>query len=104
MVTVYMAKCTEIFKSVTMKLSTFVWACATAATVTLTSTASESASCRCFPSEACWPSRSAWDNLNATVGGRLVATIPLGSPCHDPVYNATECVILQSLWTDVQLQ
>jgi hypothetical protein len=87
-----------------MKLSTFVYACATTATATLTYTASKSTSCRCFPGETCWPSRSAWDRLNATVGGRLVATIPLGSPCHDPVYNVTECAILQGLWLDVQLQ
>lgn len=87
-----------------MKLSTFVYACATTATATLTYTASKSTSCRCFLGETCWLSRSAWDRLNATVGGRLVATIPLGSPCHDPVYNATECAILQGLWLDVQLQ
>lgn len=84
-----------------MKLATFVYGCATAAS---TATASESASCRCFPGETCWPSPPAWDSLNATVGGRLIATVPLGSPCHDPLYNATECVNLQSLWVDAQLQ
>ncbi|RFU28972.1 hypothetical protein B7463_g7353, partial [Scytalidium lignicola] len=52
--------------------------------------------CKCMPGDACWPSPIAWDILNATVGGRLIATVPVGSPCHDPTYNATECAYLQS--------
>lgn len=88
-----------------MKVSTIVYACAiTAPTAASTSIASEPTSCRCFPGESCWPSTPAWDSLNTTVGGQLVATVPLGSPCHDPIYNANECAILQSLWTDPQLQ
>ena len=31
--------------------------------------------------------------------GRLVATVPLGAPCHDPVYNAAICESLQSNWS-----
>ncbi|RGP62645.1 putative isoamyl alcohol oxidase [Fusarium sporotrichioides] len=55
-------------------------------------------SCKCFPGDSCWPSDAEWSNLNSTVGGRLVATVPLGSPCHDPDYNADECKHLQSEW------
>ncbi|ORY61468.1 uncharacterized protein BCR38DRAFT_347635 [Pseudomassariella vexata] len=55
-------------------------------------------SCMCFPGDTCWPSEVDWAGLNATVGGRLIATVPLGSPCHDPTYNATECAYLQSQW------
>jgi hypothetical protein len=61
-------------------------------------------SCRCMPGDCCWPSTLEWDALNVTVGGRLVATHPLGAPCHAPTYNATECAILQSEWNNPQLQ
>ncbi|KAG8673900.1 hypothetical protein FPOAC2_07401 [Fusarium poae] len=54
--------------------------------------------CKCFPGDSCWPSDAEWSRLNNTVGGRLVATLPLGSPCHDPNYNAKECKNLQNEW------
>ena len=63
-----------------------------------------SSSCRCLPGDSCWPSQQQWDNLNKTVGGRLIATIPLGSPCHDPAYNATQCSSLQEKWEDPRIQ
>lgn len=71
---------------------------------TMSPAISSSRSCYCFPNEACWPAQSAWDTLNTTVGGRLIATIPIGAPCHDPLYNATECALLRDLWGDVSLQ
>ncbi|GME28821.1 FAD/FMN-containing isoamyl alcohol oxidase MreA [Neofusicoccum parvum] len=61
--------------------------------------AAESAqSCRCFPGDACWPAASEWQALNETVGGRLVATVPLAAPCHDPVYDASTCQTLRDNW------
>ncbi|KAI9375101.1 hypothetical protein BJX61DRAFT_200869 [Aspergillus egyptiacus] len=57
-----------------------------------------SSNCRCLPGDACWPSLQQWDALNSTVGGRLIATVPLGSPCHDPTYDATACAQLQEDW------
>lgn len=57
-----------------------------------------STQCRCYPGESCWPSQAEWAALNSSVGGRLVATVPLGSPCHDPTYNATVCKSLQENW------
>lgn len=62
------------------------------------------ASCRNLPGDAGWPSVAAWNSFNSTVGGRLVATVPLGSPCHDPTYVAEECASLQSQWLEPQLQ
>ncbi|KAJ0165266.1 putative FAD-linked oxidoreductase [Colletotrichum tanaceti] len=56
--------------------------------------------CHCLPGDKCWPSTASWDGLNATVGGRLVATKPIGSPCHDPTYDAAACAALQSSWTN----
>ncbi|KEY73156.1 hypothetical protein S7711_09595 [Stachybotrys chartarum IBT 7711] len=57
-------------------------------------------SCRCLPGDACWPSTAKWDRFNSTVGGRLVASEPIGSPCHDPNYDAAACEALQAQWFD----
>lgn len=57
--------------------------------------------CKCFPGDACWPSIKDWDKLNKTVDGRLIATVPLASPCYDSWgnYNEDICENLQELWT-----
>lgn len=60
--------------------------------------------CRCYPGENCWPSPEDWATLNSSVSGRLVATVPLGSPCHDPIYNAAVCKTLQENWVWPQEQ
>ncbi|EKD12923.1 FAD binding domain protein [Drepanopeziza brunnea f. sp. 'multigermtubi' MB_m1] len=54
--------------------------------------------CRYIPGDARWPSGAKWDKLNATVGGRLIATKPLASVCHDPIYNAAMCSTLKDEW------
>jgi hypothetical protein len=61
-------------------------------------------SCRYLPGDDGWPTEAQWAEFNSTVGGRLVATVPLGSPCHDPTYIAAECASLQSQWLEPQLQ
>ncbi|KAH7129381.1 hypothetical protein B0J13DRAFT_136940 [Dactylonectria estremocensis] len=63
----------------------------------------EASKCRCLPGDACWPSKSVWNALNATVDGQLIATVPLGSPCHDPNYDAALCEELQDEWSLPQL-
>ncbi|KAJ5195451.1 uncharacterized protein N7498_008889 [Penicillium cinerascens] len=55
--------------------------------------------CHCLPGDSCWPSTSSWSSLNQTVGGRLVATVPIGTPCHGAAYNAAACATLRSDWT-----
>ncbi|KAI8935070.1 hypothetical protein NX059_007665 [Plenodomus lindquistii] len=60
----------------------------------------KSEQCRCLPGDACWPTTTTWSALNSTVGGKLVATVPIGSPCHDPTYDATACKALQDSWTN----
>lgn len=55
-------------------------------------------SCRCLPGDACWPSAARWHRFNETVGGRLVASEPIGSPCHDPTYDAEACEALREEW------
>lgn len=63
-----------------------------------------SADCKCFPGDACWPSQAEWSALNNTVGGRLISTVPLGSPCHDPYYDEEECAYLQDQWLMAGIQ
>lgn len=57
-------------------------------------------SCRCFPADPCWPSDFTWQALNRSVHGRLVATLPLGAPCHDPIYNSDICKNFQNHWLE----
>jgi hypothetical protein len=57
-----------------------------------------SPACRYIPGDASWPNRRQWDRLNTTVGGRLIATVPLGHVCHDRGifrgYDAVACANL----------
>jgi hypothetical protein len=61
-------------------------------------------SCKCFPGDTCWPSEKEWDAFNATVGGSLIKTVPLGSPCHEPHYDQARCEELTSEWMRPPLQ
>ena len=63
-----------------------------------------SSACRCIPGDSSWPSSTEWAKLNATVGGRLIKTTPLASPCHDPNYDAEQCATLKNLWPYPNLQ
>lgn len=54
--------------------------------------------CRCFPGDGCWPNTQEWANFNKTIGGKLVATVPLAAPCHNAAYNATKCQAIQAGW------
>ncbi|KAK7978485.1 FAD binding domain-containing protein [Apiospora saccharicola] len=71
---------------------------AAAATPYIPRSADAAPGCYCMPGDACWPSADTWSTLNSTVSGRLVATVPIGSPCHDPTYDADACAALQSGW------
>lgn len=62
------------------------------------SLAKPSTSCRYLPGDKDWPTLLEWNQLNKTVHGQLIATVPLGSPCHDPSYNVTECASLAAQW------
>ncbi|KAH8680428.1 hypothetical protein BGZ61DRAFT_359187 [Ilyonectria robusta] len=78
-----------------MRIASFLTAASAIATAQGYAT---TASCKCFPGDSCWPSDNVWKSLNTTVNGRLIKTVPLGSPCHDPTYDAKECAYLQSQW------
>lgn len=75
-----------------------------AALTSLAAAANSSSSCYVLPSDFDWPSTSAWASLNTTVDGRLIATVPIGSPCHDPNYDAAACAVLQNNWTVASTQ
>jgi hypothetical protein len=59
--------------------------------------------CRLIPGDDGWPGPSIWTQLNSTVGGRLIATIPRSSVCHDSgygssVFNEAACDALKAEW------
>lgn len=43
-----------------------------------------SESCRFLPGDQGWPSPQEWGELNKTIGGRLIAAVPLAAVCHTP--------------------
>ncbi|KAK4185896.1 hypothetical protein QBC35DRAFT_388516 [Podospora australis] len=63
--------------------------------------------CRCYPGESCWPSTADWTAFNKTIGGRLIATVPIGAVCHDTFpgvgYDAARCAEIQGLWPKAEL-
>jgi hypothetical protein len=59
--------------------------------------------CNVMPGDPAWPKQATWDRLNATVGGRLIATVPLGAVCHQGgfgmvSYDADRCANLKATW------
>jgi hypothetical protein len=81
----------------------------TVAAVTLLSALSANAQpstpgCKTFPGDKAWPSKVEWDAFNRTVSGRLVATIPLGTPCHGASFNNATCERLKSQWQAEKIQ
>ncbi|KAI8960805.1 FAD binding domain protein [Daldinia sp. FL1419] len=58
--------------------------------------------CRCFPGDPCWPSSDEWNSFNNTIRGRLIATVPIASPCHDTFpgvsYDADKCAEIRANW------
>ena len=81
-------------------LSTGLWS-ASALAGAIETTGSK---CKCFPGDSCWPSSREWRNLNSTVGGRLIATVPLGEACHGDKYDSFKCQQLRDSWQSPGLQ
>ncbi|KDQ14537.1 hypothetical protein BOTBODRAFT_174716 [Botryobasidium botryosum FD-172 SS1] len=54
----------------------------------------------CTSSDSCWPDSPAWIQLNASVSGHLVRSLPAAAPCHDPYYDADACAIASKSWGD----
>lgn len=86
-------------------LQTVIAACLLPLLLQATGTAKKH--CRCSHTEACWPSDSTWQAFNASVSGRLVATVPIAAPCHESsfgAYNEIVCKNLQDTWTEAGTQ
>ncbi|OOQ84385.1 FAD binding domain protein [Penicillium brasilianum] len=66
--------------------------------ITLPAIASQSPSCRCLPGDACWPSTSTWNAFNQSIDGLLMATVPLGTPCHAPNFDEEKCKAIKDGW------
>jgi hypothetical protein len=63
--------------------------------------------CRCYPGDGCWPSVHEFAAFNRSLDGRLIATVPLASPCHDDEfgpYDASVCKMLQQGWHEALTQ
>ncbi|KAL0064420.1 hypothetical protein AAF712_008584 [Marasmius tenuissimus] len=54
--------------------------------------------CRILPSDPSWPAAEVWEAFNQSIDGRLIKTVPIGSPCHDPTYNEAECKHIRDHW------
>lgn len=64
-------------------------------------------SCLSIPGDPDWPADSLWAQLNQTVSGRLIATVPLASICHTSPYgdfDETACAELKTEWDLAQTQ
>lgn len=71
-----------------------------------TNTASTAAKtqCRYLPGDKAWPNQNTWNELNRTVGGRLIAGKPLAQPCYGSDITASDaarCTELQNEWTEL---
>ncbi|KAG7094810.1 hypothetical protein E1B28_005623 [Marasmius oreades] len=55
-------------------------------------------SCRSLPTDSSWPTQHSWDAFNHSVDGRLIKTVPIGSPCHDPTFDEDQCNVVRSNW------
>ncbi|KAE9394349.1 FAD-binding domain-containing protein [Gymnopus androsaceus JB14] len=59
--------------------------------------------CRTFPGDEAWPKEDVWNAFNVSVDGRLIKTIPVGSPCHDPHYNDEACKYVKNNWHQTEM-
>ncbi|KAL5356941.1 hypothetical protein BJX96DRAFT_187875 [Aspergillus floccosus] len=55
---------------------------------------------RCAYGDSCWPGARTWNQFNATVGGRLIHSVPPAAVCHAQLYNADQCAVAKESWLD----
>ncbi|ETS77396.1 hypothetical protein PFICI_11270 [Pestalotiopsis fici W106-1] len=58
----------------------------------------ETISCKPALGDLEWPSQDKWAALNASVGGRLIQSVPLATVCHGKEYREKSCKQLQESW------
>ncbi|KAI1089204.1 FAD-binding domain-containing protein [Rostrohypoxylon terebratum] len=63
--------------------------------------------CRVIPGDQSWPSLEHWNDLNQTIHGKLIASVPLAAPCHytsegtsegATTFNQDRCDALRDEW------
>ena len=61
--------------------------------------------CRTIPGDSSWPTDGIWAKLNSSIDGRLLATIPIGAPCHTSIpgqlnasWDEDACASLRDTW------
>lgn len=64
---------------------------------------SNDSSCKAIPGDNKWPTLKTWSQLNETIDGRLISTIPQAAVCHPegfgPIkYDETACTALEDIW------
>lgn len=61
-----------------------------------------SGTCKTYPGDALWPSDDLWDIFDFLLGGALIKTKPVASPCYDEFgnYNESQCAWLNSNWSN----
>jgi hypothetical protein len=65
-----------------------------------------SGACKAAPGMPNWPTPAEWQLLNSSLAGNLLMPPPPGAVCHpgQATYNATECPVVQHLWTNTTFQ
>ncbi|KAK7442798.1 hypothetical protein VKT23_016043 [Stygiomarasmius scandens] len=59
--------------------------------------------CKALPGDADWPSLDTWNAFNASVDGRLIRTVPIATPCHNPTFDGEQCQFVRDNWHEVSL-
>ena len=59
--------------------------------------------CRYLPGDAGWPTDKDWQDLNRTIGGRLIRGSPLAKSCYEPNLNASTCGQVREGWVNTQI-
>ena len=57
--------------------------------------------CRVIPIDPQWPSEAVWSELNTTIKGQLIKTVPIGHVCHNSTFNAAKCDEVKAKWNDL---
>ncbi|KAG7096002.1 hypothetical protein E1B28_006684 [Marasmius oreades] len=62
-----------------------------------------SSRCRLLPTDDIWPATREWDSFNHSIDGRLIKTVPIGSPCHDHNFDQAKCDVVRDSWSSPEL-
>lgn len=58
--------------------------------------------CKTYPGDALWPSTVVWDVFDLLLGGALIKTVPVASPCYEDYgnYDEAACEWLTANWSN----